>query len=227
MRVLERKVETGDKGPVSCLWNVPEGFDPETGTGLVLAHGAGKDMHSAFMTDMAEALARRGILVVRFNFPYAERAGRRPPDRAPVLEATWRAVLADVRADEQAPRRLFLGGRSMGGRMASHLAADGEACDGLVFLGYPLHPAGKPERLRAEHLDRIPCPMLFVQGSRDKLCELDRLRPLLAPLADRTQLHVIEGGDHGFNVLKRMGRSEAEVLEEIVESVAGWIQGGG
>jgi len=129
-----------------------------------------------------------------------------------------------VRGDpELAPGRLFLGGKSMGGRVASHLAAAGAECEGLLFLGYPLHPAGKPERLRDGHLADIECPMLFVEGTRDPLCRLELLQPVLARLGNRARLHLIEGGDHSFRLPKRLGRSEREVWDEILEAAIDWM----
>jgi len=157
---------------------------------------------------------------VRFNFPYTER-GDRAPDRAPVLEACYRAVLAQVRADLGGDR-LVIGGKSMGGRMASHLAAAGEPLDGLVFLGYPLHPAGRPQQLRDAHLPRIAVPMLFLTGTRDALCPLDTLRPILARLPQAT-LHVVDDGDHSFAVRKKSGRTAEMVLDELADATLAWL----
>ena len=189
---------------------------------VVLAHGAGAPMHAPLLADVAERLAAHGLAAVRFNFPYAER-GARVPDRAPVLEACYRAVLAQVRGDARLSGRLIIGGKSMGGRMASHLAAAGEAVDGLLFLGYPLHPAGKPEHLRAAHLSRIAVPMLFVSGTRDALCRLDLLAGVLRSLPLAIQ-HVVEGGDHSFAVRRRAGRDRAAVLEEITAACVDWLR---
>lgn len=193
-----------------------------SGVTLVLAHGAGTDLRHAFMRDVAARLSARGVTAVRFNFPYTER-GDRAPDRAPVLEACYRAVLEQVRAD---PRlgggRLAIGGKSMGGRMASHLAAAGEAAGALVFLGYPLHPAGRPERRRAAHLPRIAAPMLFLTGTRDALCPLGGLREVLAGLP-RATLHVVDDADHSFAVRKKSGRTAEMVLDELADTTAAWL----
>ena len=194
--------------------------EPSRGVTFVLAHGAGTNMDHAFLVAVAERLAARGVAVVRFNFPYTER-GDRAPDRAPVLEACYRAVLAQVRADLGGDR-LVIGGKSMGGRMASHLAAAGEPLDGLVFLGYPLHPAGRPQQLRDAHLPRIAVPMLFLTGTRDALCPLDTLRPILARLPQAT-LHVVEDGDHSFAVRKKSGRTAEMVLDELADATVGWL----
>src|SRR5262249_7886134 len=157
------------------------------------------NMRNPLLAAIATDLAPHGFSTLRFNFPYTQR-GERVPDRAPVLEACYRAVLEQLRAD-RALRvdRLVIGGKALGGRMASPLAAAGEPVDGLVFLGYPLHPAGKPDRLRAAHLARVAAPMLFLTGTRDALCRLDLLQPVLAEIPNAT-LHVIDDGDHSFAV---------------------------
>jgi uncharacterized protein len=198
---------------------------PEDGPGaatVVLAHGAGNDMTNPLLVAFADALAEHGYATVRFNFAYKERGGR-APDPAPVLEACYRAVLAQVRADaDLRTKRLVIGGKSLGGRMASHLAAAGEVVDGLLFLGYPLHPAGKPEQLRAAHLQRVAVPMLFLAGTRDALCRLDLLRGALAGLPNAT-LHVVDDGDHSFAVRVRSGRDQAGVRREIVDASLAWL----
>lgn len=190
-------------------------------TVLILAHGAGAGMDHPFMATVAEELSRE-VDVVRFNFHYVE-AGRKAPDRQPVLEATYRGVVEHVRS-ELGPERLILGGKSMGGRIASQIAAGGTACDGLVFLGYPLHPPGRPERLRDAHLYEIGVPMLFVEGTRDPFCPLDTLEGVRAKLSAPNELIVIEDGDHSFRVRKSSGRSNEEALAELVERVGAWIR---
>lgn len=212
----ERAVEW-DGGRVTSVWHHPVG--PVRG-GLLLAHGAGGNLHSPQIRRLADALMERGVTVVRFNFPYSE-VRRKTPDRQPLLEACYRAVIAAACA--RMPN-VFAGGRSMGGRIASHVAAaGGSALAGLVFLAYPLHPPGKPERPRDAHLPDVAMPMLFVQGTRDSFARWDLLQATLARLP-RATLHALEGADHGFKV---PGRPEAEVLEEIVDVVAGWIGDGG
>jgi uncharacterized protein len=221
MRSVERAIGVSDGVQVSSVWAVPDAYGSERA--LVLAHGAGNDMHSDFVSYVHTEVAGRGALTVKFNFPYTERRAR-APDRPPVLQQTWRAVAAAVRDDpELAPRRLVLGGKSMGGRIASVVAADGEPCAGLVFLGYPLHPAGQPDKLRVDHLPRITVPMLFVQGTRDALCDIGLLERTLATLAAPVTLHRIEEGDHSFAVPRRTGRTPAETYAEIVDVVARWI----
>lgn len=196
---------------------------PETPRGItvVVAHGAGTAMDHPFLAAYADGLAARGIAAVRFNFPYTER-GDRAPDRAPVLEACYRDVLAAVRDDPALRGRVVIGGKSMGGRMASHLAAAGEPIDGLIFLGYPLHPAGRPQQLRAAHLPRIGAPMLFLTGTRDALCPLETLRPILAPLANAS-LHVVDHADHAFAVRTKSGRTPDDVMRELLDTTSAWL----
>ena len=201
-----------NEGEVSGAWHRPSG---PARAALVLAHGAGHGMDTRLLVDVGEAMAERGVAVLRFNFPYME-AGRRAPDPQPRLEACYRAV-ADAVAHEF--ERPYLGGKSMGGRIASHIVADGFAGGGLVFLGYPLHPPGKPERIRDEHLKRIDVPMLFLQGSRDPFATSDLLHSTIAALPSATLVE-IEGGDHSFKV---RGRSTADVTGELVEAIDSFV----
>jgi predicted alpha/beta-hydrolase family hydrolase len=212
MPVEHGTIEWG-AGAVSVVWHHPAAGR----TYLVLGHGAGGTLHTPGLAAVAEALSARGIGAVRFNFPYAE-AKRKIPDPAGRLEACYRAIAdsAAARAD-----RLFLGGRSMGGRIASHLAAGGYPAAGLVFLSYPLHPPGKPDQLRDAHLSAITVPMLFVQGSRDNFARPDRLAAMIRRLPKAT-LHVVEDGNHGLTV---RGRRAADVTREVVEVTATWIAG--
>jgi predicted alpha/beta-hydrolase family hydrolase len=197
-----------------------EATEPAAPLTLVLGHGAGAPQTSAFMIDFAQALARRGFPTVTFNFRYMEE-GRRLPDRSSTLEACFRAVIAAVRerADLGAGR-LVIGGKSLGGRMASHVAAAG-----LVFLGYPLHPPGQPQKLRAEHLARIRQPMLFVQGARDAFGTPEELAPILAPLGPTVRVHVVADGDHSFKVPKRGAVPQAQVFVQVQDEIAAWLRG--
>ncbi len=191
---------------------------------LVLAHGAGADMRHRFMEETSEGLAERGVATFRFQFPYTEK-GRRSPDRRDVLVATVRSAVAAA-AKEAGGLPLLAGGKSMGGRMTS-LAASEEALPGvrgLVFLGFPLHAAGKPSSERGDHLAAVDLPMLFLQGTRDKLAELDLLRPLCRKLGKRATLHEVEGGDHSFHVLKRSGRDDEEVRQELLDAITAWTE---
>ena len=211
-------VATAAKGKVSALLTRPEGARSL----LVFGHGAGAGMRHRFMQDMSACLARAGIATLRYQFPYME-AGSRRPDARPVLLATVRAAIDAARAAAPA-LPLFAGGKSMGGRMTSLAAAEAPLAGvrGLVFFGFPLHPAGRPSTERAEHLERVDLPMLFLQGERDKLAGLDLLRPVCARLAPRATLHVVPTADHGFHVLKSAGRSDADVLAELARTVAAW-----
>jgi len=221
MKQDERAIAVSPDLSVSSIWCVPRDYAGQRA--LVLAHGAGNDMRSAFLSYVHTTLAERGVLTVKFNFPYAERKAR-APDRPPVLEATWRAVAAAVREDaELAPRRLVLGGKSMGGRIASMIAANGEPCAGLALLGYPLHPAGQPAKLRVDHLGRLRVPALFVQGTRDPLCDMGLLETALTKVTAPVTLHRIEEGDHSFAVPKRLGRDSREIWNEIADVVERWI----
>ncbi|MGH7788910.1 MAG: alpha/beta hydrolase family protein [Candidatus Binatia bacterium] len=214
---MARRFAMDGGGSVSGVETLPSAARRDTL--LVLAPGAGTDLSNPLLVAVADGLAAHGYPSVRFNFPYKERGGR-APDPAPVLEACYRAVLAQMRG---AAARVVIGGKSMGGRMASHLAAQGSAVDGLLFLGYPLHPAGKPQQLRAAHLARIAAPMLFLAGTRDALCRLDLLRPVLAGLP-RATLHVVDDADHSFAVRKSSGRDAAAVLDELLAASVAWLR---
>lgn len=199
---------------------------------LVLAHGAGAGMRHAFMETLAGTLADSGIATLRYQFPYVEKGSRRP-DPPAVLVATVRAAVAFAAQELAGDLPLFAGGKSMGGRMSSTAAAVEAGDDrplpgvqGLVFFGFPLHAPGTPSSSRAAHLYQVQVPMLFLQGTRDTLADLDHLRPVTDKLAGRATLHVIEGADHSFHVLKRSGRSDPEVLKELVAATAKWMRGG-
>jgi uncharacterized protein len=193
-----------------------------TGALFVCAHGAGGHMADRGMLAVAGCLRGRGLDVVRFNFLYRAQ-GMSRPDPMPRLTACIAAVVAHARS-EVAPKRLILGGRSMGGRAASMLAADGFACDALLLLAYPLHPTGQPEKLRDAHLARIGVPVLCLNGTHDALCQRDLMERAVARL-DRWRMHWLEGADHSFHVLKRSGRSDGDVLDEIAEAYTTWAAG--
>jgi hypothetical protein len=202
-------------------------FEPALGSPrgalFVFAHGAGGHMADRGMLALSERLRRAGFDVVRFNFLYREQGSSRP-DPMPLLKETVTAVT--TRAREEFPvARLILGGRSMGGRAASMLAADGFACDGLLLLAYPLHPAGQPEKLRDAHLAEIPVPTLCLNGTRDTLCRRDLMEKVVARLADRWTMHWLEGADHSFHVLKSSGRTDGDVLDEIANASSAWVAG--
>ena len=200
---------------------------PDAGQVLVLGHGAGGTLDAPFLVGFARAAAELGLATLRFSFVYAER-GRRAPDRPPLLLAASRAAFARAGA-LAGGRPLFAGGKSMGGRIASMAAAEGMPAAGLVFLGYPLHPPGKPDRLRDAHLDAVPAPMLFLQGTRDSFAQPALLAGVLERLGSRAQLVSIEGGDHSFARAgasrggRLIGASLAPAAAAFVERVvAGW-----
>jgi predicted alpha/beta-hydrolase family hydrolase len=214
--------------------------EPSLDAALILAHGAGAGQRSAFMAGFAAALAASGIDTVTFDFPYMQER-RRIPDRAPVLESCYRRVVAAV-VDRlpSAQRALFIGGKSMGGRIATQIAAESVArpsegrpddvarpfkgrLRGIVLLGYPLHPPGRPEQRRDKHLPLIDCPLLFVQGSRDTFGTPQELEPVLRSLKHQATLHVVDGGDHSFKV--RQAARQAAVYEEVQQAIADWIRG--
>jgi predicted alpha/beta-hydrolase family hydrolase len=203
---LERfSFEVGDAATTALVY-APASAPPRAT--LVLGHGAGAPQTHPWMVAMAGALATRGLQVVTFNFLYAE-GKRRVPDRPPVLEATWRAALAAVRTHlgQTSP---FIGGKSMGGRIATQVAAQPDVdVAGLVLLGYPLHPPGKPAQLRTAHLPGVRAPMLFVQGSRDAFGGADELAPFLVGLSPGTRLFAVEGGDHSLAVPRSLAAGKA------------------
>ena len=188
---------------------------------FVCAHGAGGNMLDRGMQQTARTMQACGMDVVRFNFLYKEKGSGRP-DPMPVLEKTVSAVVARVR-EELAPRRLIIGGRSMGGRAASMLASKGFEADGLLLLAYPLHPAGKPDQLRDAHLPAIRMPTLCINGTRDALCTPELMEQVLSRVGDNFTMHWVEGADHSFHVLKSSGRTDAQVMEEIGAVVERWL----
>jgi predicted alpha/beta-hydrolase family hydrolase len=194
---------------------------------LLLAHGAGAGMRHAFMEAIADALAARGVATLRFQFPWMQR-GEKRLDAPPVLHEAARAAFAQAErsADGLA---LFAGGKSLGGRMTSQVAAQGDLASarGIVFLGFPLHPAGKPGSERAAHLRGVAQPMLFAQGTRDALADLALLRPVVTELGARAQLHVEEDADHAFHVRKKSGRDDAAVIASLAGAVATFTQAPG
>jgi predicted alpha/beta-hydrolase family hydrolase len=191
---------------------------------LVFGHGAGAGMDHAFMEAAAHGLAERGMATLRYNFPYKE-AGRKAPNPAPLLVETVRAAVRE--AGNIAPDLpAFAGGKSMGGRMTS-TAASREPLPGvrgLIFFGFPLHAPGRESSSRGDHLGDVGLPMLFLQGTRDKLAKLELLEPVVAPLRPAATLHVVDGADHGFHVLKRSGRSDDDVMEELCDTATAWAK---
>lgn len=217
----EWRVRVGPVGSDETLaaWDPPSsGDDAAT---FVFAHGAGGHMHDRSVIAMSDALRARGIGTVRFNFLYRARGSGRP-DQMPKLLECFTAVVERVRT-QIAPRRLTLGGRSMGGRAASVLVAQGAACEGLLLLAYPLHPPGQPRKLRAAHLGGIRIPVLCVNGTRDAFCDRGEMERVLTGLGRSWRMHWIEGADHGFHVLKASGRTDGAALAEAADVVVDWL----
>ena len=222
-RVTAVDIDVGQHGRVSGL----AALVPRPKALFVLAHGAGAGMKHAFLEAVARGLGERGIGTLRYQFPYMEKRSNRP-DSPAVATATVRAAV--LRASELAPGvPLIAGGKSFGGRMTS--TAQSEAplpgVTGLAFLGFPLHPPGKPGTTRAAHLDAVRVPMLFLQGTRDEFAQLDLLRGVCGRLGDRARLHLIDGADHSFHVLKKTGRTDAGVMAELLDVMAQWTTDGG
>jgi predicted alpha/beta-hydrolase family hydrolase len=218
MSQRDLEIQTG-AGDTSALLTRPRGAKAL----LVLGHGAGAGMRHAFLEAVAQRLAARDVATLRYQFPYME-AGRKAPNTPKVLVATVRAaVAAGIEAAAGLP--LFAGGKSLGGRMTSTAAAEEPlpAVRGIVFFGFPLHAPSQPSRHRAAHLSDVHVPMLFLQGTRDKLADLELLAPVCKDLSPRATLHVVEGGDHSFHVLKRSGRTDDEALDEICQVSADWM----
>jgi uncharacterized protein len=208
-----------NSAPVSALLVRPA----EARACFVLAHGAGAGMTHPFMETVAAGLGERGIATLRYQFPYMEKGSRRP-DPPAVAQAAVRAAVAE--AGRRCPGLpLIAGGKSFGGRMTSQAQANTplEGVHGLAFLGFPLHPAGKPSSDRARHLTDVQLPMLFVQGTRDTLAELRLLEPMVNGLGPQASLHLVKGADHSFHVLARSGRNDREVMDEILDAFAAWV----
>ena len=214
---MAQSIEIANGETVSAIIERP----PDARAMLILAHGAGAGMRHPFMNQLAAALAKRGVATLRYQFPYME-AGRRGPDRAPLLEATVRAAVAE--AARAAPDlALFAGGKSMGGRMTSQAQAAEPLAGvrGLVLVGFPLHPPGAPATTRADHLARVRAPMLFLQGTRDELAGLDLLAPIVLAMP-HAFLQVVDGADHGF----RLPAAEARLrsaIDELADVAAEWM----
>ena len=237
-----------ERQPVSGEWRVPVGgeetsavFEPATGGAgngvvgphpgegrrvsgqviFVCAHGAGGNMNDRGILQTANALRERGLGVVRFNFLYKEKKSRRP-DPMPRLKECFSAVVSRAR-QELKPGTLIIGGRSMGGRAASMLAAEGFACDGLLLLAYPLHPPGKPDQLRDAHLPAIKVPVICFNGTRDPFCTPGLMEEVLTRVTTDWEMHWVEGADHSFHVLKSSGKTDAQVLSEIGDAAQAWV----
>lgn len=204
----------------SVIYEAGEG-DLIADTVFVCAHGAGGNMLDGGMQKTAKALVSRGVNLVRFNFLYKEKKSGRP-DPMPKLQECFAAVVDRTRS-ELNPKKLIIGGRSMGGRAASMMAAEGYDCDGLLLYAYPLHPAGQPAKLRDAHLPSIKVPVLCFSGTRDPLCTPSLMENALKTVTTDWTMHWVEGADHSFHVLKSSGRTDSEVMDEIANASRAWI----
>jgi predicted alpha/beta-hydrolase family hydrolase len=220
VKTRELQIDIPERAGVAALLASPPGAT----AAYLFAHGAGAGMRHPFLEETAAMLHAEKIATLRYQFPYMH-AGSRRPDPPPVLERTVRAAV-DAAAALLPGMPLFAGGKSMGGRMTSQACAEAPLAGvrGLVFLGFPLHAPGRPGVTRAAHLDRVGLPMLFVQGTRDDLADIDLVRGVCAALGSRATLHVVEGGDHSFKVQKRSGRAQPEVMQEIRDAIAAWVR---
>lgn len=217
--MTELNIEVGSAGNVSALLTLPQ----QPRAGFVFAHGAGAGMTHAFMAAVASELAERGVATLRYQFPYMEKGSKRP-DPPGIAHAAVRAAVAAV-AQHCPGLPLIAGGKSFGARMTSQAQAKAPLAGvvGLAFFGFPLHPAGKPSSDRADHLAEVNIPMLFLQGTNDKLAELDLLKAVVKRLGGRATLHVVEAADHSFHVPVRSGRKDAEVMVEVLDAFVAWV----
>ncbi|MDQ5987167.1 MAG: hypothetical protein CSYNP_02904 [Syntrophus sp. SKADARSKE-3] len=226
MNIRNLSIPVGNNEQVSAILSLPpEDREPRRTVGVITAHGAGNDMNNPLLVAFTEGLADAGYPAMRFNFPYKEK-GLKAPDRQEKLENTWAAACRFFQEKSGITINLTIAaGKSMGGRIASQMAAEGTlAVDGLIFLGYPLHPPSDKEKLRADHLYRIRVPMLFFAGTRDPLCDFSLLQSVLDRLTAPWEREIIEGGDHSFHVPKKAGLSEAQIFARIVESAVRWLK---
>jgi predicted alpha/beta-hydrolase family hydrolase len=222
-----------DISPTESVTAIVYAAPVDTGSTLILAHGAGGNQQNPLLVRFARGLAARGVETITFNFLYTEQR-RRLPDKNDKLEACYRQVIEAVRSRErrrsrpsQGPlqERLAIGGKSMGGRIASQVAAAGhDGIDGIVALGYPLHPPGRPDKLRTKHLSAIGVPMLIVQGSRDAFGTPDELEPFVGTMRPPVELRVVEGGDHSFKVAKSAPVTQEQVYDFVLDTVAQWMR---
>ncbi len=225
MKTESISIPVMEKEQISALLSMPEGYRTGERSGVILAHGAGNDMHHPLIFALSQDLAAAGYLTLRFNFLYREK-GRKGPNRQDVLVSTWKSVYQFLRDHpEYKPKTIFAAGKSMGGRVAAQMVAeDLLPVSGLIFLGYPLHPPGKKEKLRDSHFDLIAIPMLFFAGTRDSFCDLEALNKVLERLSAPWELEVIEGGDHSFRLSKYGDVTQEEVYQRIVRRTVKWLR---
>jgi hypothetical protein len=224
MKSLDVTIPVSADESVSGVLVVPQGFEVGRTAAVIVAHGAGNDMHTPLLVHFSTGLGRAGYLSLRFNFPYKEK-GQKAPDPQEKLVRTWQAAFEFVKNHPQYGSPLVVAaGKSMGGRIASQMTVEGLLpVSALVFLGYPLHPPGRKEQLRDAHLYRINIPMLFFAGTRDTLCDLELLKPVVSRLKAPADLEVVEGGDHSFVLPKSFKVSEQEVCDAILKRTITWL----
>lgn len=224
MKSIDVAIPVSADGSVSGVLTVPKGFEAGRTAAVIVAHGAGNDMHNPLLVHFTEGLGRAGRLGLRFNFPYKER-GRKAPGPPENLIRTWQAAFEFVgNHPEFGTPHIIAAGKSMGGRIASQMAADGLlSAAALIFLGYPLHPPGRKDQLRDAHLYRLTVPTLFFAGTRDALCDLGLLKAVVGRLKGPTALEVVEGGDHSFALPKSAGLSERDVYDGMVKRTIAWL----
>ncbi|GKT10640.1 alpha/beta fold hydrolase [Desulforhabdus sp. TSK] len=223
MKTVNVTIPIGRAETVSGILTLPE--TAPNGTGVILAHGAGNDMTHPMMEFLGNGLAHAGYTALRFNFLYRDK-GKKAPDKQDLLYSAWEGAYRFLAEHRETPvHRIVAAGKSMGGRIVSQMAAEGKLpADRLIFLGYPLHPAGQKDKLRDGHLYDIAIPMLFFAGTRDPLCDLDLLKKVLPSLKSSWKLEIIEGGDHSFNVPKSAGMGPEAIHGIILERMLRWIE---
>ncbi len=217
-------IEIIGKEDVSAVLSGPDQLGDSNKTGVIIAHGAANDMNNSLIVAVADSLAAAGYTTLRFNFPYKEK-GKKSPDTEPTLIRTWQGAVTHLLNNERFPvDRVVAAGKSMGGRIASQMvAADQMAVEALIFLGYPLHAPGRTDKLRDSHLYEIKKRMLFFAGTRDPLCNMEKLREVLHRLPGQYDLEIVEGGDHSFKLPKSSSRSAESVHRQIVEKCLQWL----
>ena len=225
MRTLKVSIPIADDEKVSGVVAVPADFQKGKTIGVILAHGAANDMENPLIVFLSNGLAEAGFLTLRFNFPYKEK-GRKAPDSQKKLVQTWKQVVRFLKDNPKfGTKKIVAAGKSMGGRVASQMAAEGELqADCLIFLGYPLHPPGKKDQLRDAHLYELRVPLLFFAGTRDTFCDLDLLRMVLGRMKNNWDLEVIDGGDHSLGLLKSANMTQHEVYAHVLRTMVDWLK---
>ena len=219
------RIHLGNQEDISAILAGPDNPSQTKGTGLILAHGAGNDMSNPLIVAVADGMADHGCVTLRFNFPYKEKA-KKSPDSQEKLIHTWQCAHEYMKTNQKYPvARIIAVGKSMGGRVASQMVAQGQMdVASLIFLGYPLHAPGKTDQLRDAHLCRIKVPMLFFAGTKDPLCHMDKLNTVLDHLPYPYDLEIIDGGNHSFKLPKSFSPSEADVHRNILKKCVAWIE---